>query len=94
MEILYYIIPPIILYIGHYFAMQHGSQMQQRNLHKPAKNVLFVLAHPDDECMFFTPTVMSMKKESNLFILVLSNGGYDGLGKIRAKEMEKAASAM
>ena len=44
--------------------------------------------------MFFTPTVMNMKKESNLFILVLSNGGYDGLGKIRTKEMEMAASAM
>ena len=27
----------------------------------------------------------------NLYILVLSNGGYDGLGKIREKEMEAAA---
>lgn len=35
-----------------------------------------------------------MKKESSLSILVLSNGGYDGLGKVRAKEMDKAASAM
>ena len=35
-----------------------------------------------------------MKETSNLYILVLSNGGYDGLGKIREKEMEKAAKYM
>ena len=29
----------------------------------------------------------------NLYILVLSNGGYDGLGRIREKEMEQAARA-
>jgi N-acetylglucosaminylphosphatidylinositol deacetylase len=52
---------------------------------------LFVLAHPDDETVFFTPTVHAMREQSNLHILVLSNGGYDGLGKIREKEMEKAA---
>ena len=46
------------------------------------------------ECRFFTPTIHAMKETSNLYILVLSNGGYDGLGKIREKEMEKAAKYM
>ena len=44
--------------------------------------------------MFFTPTIEAMKKESDLYILVLSNGGYDGLGKIRQKEMELASKYM
>ena len=35
-----------------------------------------------------------MKRNQNLYILVLSNGNYDGLGKIREKEMEKAAKYM
>jgi LmbE family N-acetylglucosaminyl deacetylase len=35
-----------------------------------------------------------MKKESDLYILVLSNGGFDGLGKIRQKEMELASKYM
>ena len=60
----------------------------------PSPITLFVLAHPDDECMFFTPTVHGMRKKSELHILVLSNGGYDGLGKIRTKEMEVAAKEM
>ena len=45
-------------------------------------------------CRFFTPTIEAMKQNQNLYILVLSNGGYDGLGKIREKEMEKAANYM
>jgi len=32
-----------------------------------------------------------MREESNLYLLVLSNGGWEGLGKEREKEMEKAA---
>ena len=32
-----------------------------------------------------------MRETSNLYLLVLSNGGWEGLGKIREKEMEKAA---
>ena len=35
-----------------------------------------------------------MKKKSNLFLLVLSNGGYDGLGKERTEEMAVAAKYM
>jgi N-acetylglucosaminylphosphatidylinositol deacetylase len=44
--------------------------------------------------MFFTPTIYAMKEWSNLYLLVLSNGGYDGLGKIREREMETAAKQM
>ena len=44
--------------------------------------------------MFFTPAIYNMKQTADLYLLVLSNGGYDGLGKIREKEMEKAANQM
>ena len=40
---------------------------------------------------FFTPTIHGMREEANLYLLVLTNGGYDGLGKIREKEQELAA---
>ena len=56
------------------------------------KNTLFVLAHPDDESMFFTPTIEGMKEGSELYLLVISNGGYDGLGLERTAEMLAAAS--
>jgi hypothetical protein len=58
------------------------------------KNTLFVVAHPDDETMFFSPTVLGMQEErgSNLYLLVISNGGHDGLGLERTREMMHAAS--
>merc|ERR1719329_1608409 len=59
-----------------------------------SKHTLFVTDHPDDECMFFTPTIHAMRKTSNLYLLVLSNGGYDGLGKEREKEMCMASKHM
>lgn len=43
---------------------------------------------------FFTPVITTMRKSNNLYILVISNGGYDGLGKQREKEMEKAAAEL
>lgn len=41
-----------------------------------ASRVLLVTAHPDDECMFFGPTLIALKKRSNcrIFVLCLSKG--------------------
>ena len=44
---------------------------------KEKRNALLCIAHPDDEVMFFAPTLMSLIKESgenNVFILCLSTG--------------------
>lgn len=42
------------------------------------RRVLIVTAHPDDECMFFGPTILSLAKRSNctVYLLCLSNGEY------------------
>ncbi|EEB06371.1 pig-L [Schizosaccharomyces japonicus yFS275] len=57
-------------------------------------DVLFVFAHPDDESMFFGPTVdfVSRRRHGGVHLLCLSNGNADGLGAIRAKEIVEAAS--
>lgn len=53
------------------------------------KEVLIVIAHPDDETIFFFPTMKSLiSKGVKVNILCLSNGDYDGLGNIREKEMQ------
>lgn len=43
---------------------------------KAAKRVMFVIAHPDDECMFFGPLILSLSKlqDCQLHLLCLSNG--------------------
>lgn len=45
-----------------------------------ARNVCLITAHPDDECMFFTPTLLALLDQSegsipsNVFVLCLSTG--------------------
>jgi len=58
------------------------------------KKVLLLIAHPDDEAMFFAPTLLSLTRpelENYIKILCLSSGNADGLGEMRKKELVKSA---
>ena len=43
-----------------------------------AKRVLLVIAHPDDETMFFGPTMLNLSRRegTEVYLLCLSNGDY------------------
>ncbi|XP_047307687.1 N-acetylglucosaminyl-phosphatidylinositol de-N-acetylase-like [Impatiens glandulifera] len=59
------------------------------------RNVLLVIAHPDDESMFFTPTINYLiSLGHNLHILCLSNGNADGLGDTRNRELYQACAVL
>ena len=54
--------------------------------------MLIVIAHPDDEAMFFLPTIHALQQELNeVYLLCLSNGDAAGLGRIREKELQESA---
>ncbi|KAH9410967.1 putative GlcNAc-PIde-N-acetylase [Ordospora pajunii] len=55
----------------------------------PGGRCLLLIAHPDDESMFFAPTLLNLRR--NVDILCLSNGDKYGKGKIREKELRKVA---
>jgi N-acetylglucosaminylphosphatidylinositol deacetylase len=58
------------------------------------KRICLLIAHPDDEAMFFSPTLLSLAKpesQNRIFILCLSSGDADGLGHIRKTELKKSA---
>lgn len=58
------------------------------------KRIVLLIAHPDDESMFFSPTVTKLTEpalENHLKILCLSSGNAEGLGDIRKNELESAA---
>lgn len=56
---------------------------------------ILVIAHPDDESMFFIPTIRALQQAGEtLWLLCLTTGGYDGLGKQRTKEMNQAANLL
>ncbi|XP_048617713.1 probable N-acetylglucosaminyl-phosphatidylinositol de-N-acetylase isoform X1 [Brassica napus] len=59
------------------------------------KNVLFVIAHPDDESMFFSPTINYLASSGyNLHMLCFSTGNADGMGSIRKDELHQACAVL
>lgn len=61
------------------------------------KRVLIVTAHPDDESMFFAPTILGLKAQDEncrVFILCLSNGNFDKKGKERRTELWNACEIL
>lgn len=59
-----------------------------------AGRTLLVTAHPDDEALFFGPTLTALKDQrQEVFILCLTNGNAHGLGAIRQRELLEAAAA-
>ncbi len=55
---------------------------------------LLVTAHPDDESMFFIPTLKNLRDAPNVHVLCLSNGDYRDAsdGPTRTREMHDACS--
>ncbi|KXN83231.1 N-acetylglucosaminyl-phosphatidylinositol de-N-acetylase [Leucoagaricus sp. SymC.cos] len=57
--------------------------------------VLILTAHPDDECLFFGPTILALDKaNTEIYSLSLSTGNADGLGAIRSHEYHKSYEAL
>nr|CAD7446478.1 unnamed protein product [Timema bartmani] len=56
---------------------------------KVARKVLFVIAHPDDECMFFGPVItkLAQKTDSGMYLLCLSQGDHRNKGPERRREL-------
>ncbi|KAG9411634.1 N-acetylglucosaminyl-phosphatidylinositol de-N-acetylase [Aphanomyces cochlioides] len=51
------------------------------------KEFLLVIAHPDDESMFFLPLLLNLQDKANFHLLCLSTGDFDGLGAVRKQEL-------
>lgn len=61
------------------------------------KRVLIVTAHPDDESMFFAPTILGLKAQDpacRVFILCMSNGNFDKKGRERRTELWNACEKL
>lgn len=53
--------------------------------------ICFLIAHPDDEVLFFGPGILNLIKEGNqVHILCLTNGNYYGQGSKREDELRNS----
>lgn len=59
------------------------------------KRVCLVIAHPDDECMFFGPIVRALTRpcsHNQLYVLCLTTGNFYGQGGLRTKELSASVA--
>lgn len=69
------------------------SFFEIKSIKNNLKETLLIIAHPDDEVMFFTPTLKFLTLNNcKLRILCLSNGNFYGEGKIREDEFSKVCT--
>lgn len=56
---------------------------------KRRRRVMVVIAHPDDEVMFFGPTILhfTQREDALIYVLCLSTGDYYKAGKTRSAEL-------
>lgn len=54
--------------------------------------IVIIIAHPDDETMFFSPLFTYLhQRDAEVHLLCLSTGNADGKGSLRVTELYKAA---
>lgn len=54
------------------------------------RRICLLIAHPDDEAMFFAPAVLALARPelgNHVKILCLSSGDAEGLGDVRKREL-------
>ncbi|KAL5544248.1 hypothetical protein UlMin_008032 [Ulmus minor] len=91
----------IVLWIASLFKILVGSSSHSKGVFLTnggtlgKRNVLLVVAHPDDESMFFSPTLSHLTSRGhNPHILCLSIGDADGKGDIRKEELYQACAIL
>lgn len=73
--VLVLVIPPILQLVIAYLVGSDARILPPQLL--AAKNLLIVTAHPDDECLFFSPSILGVldrNKHTTGSLLVMSNG--------------------
>lgn len=92
--LLFFVLLSIVIILSHiYYKTCAGTESTEGCIR--GKRVLVVIAHPDDECMFFGPTIVNLvKKNVYVYVLCLSEGDYYGDGEIRSQELWKSCAEL
>ncbi|XP_061245776.1 N-acetylglucosaminyl-phosphatidylinositol de-N-acetylase isoform X1 [Bos javanicus] len=71
------------------------TRPEQAGLPGGGSRTLLVTAHPDDEAMFFAPTILGLARlRHQLFLLCFSAGNYYNQGEIRKKELLQSCDVL
>ncbi|EFP93400.2 N-acetylglucosaminylphosphatidylinositol deacetylase [Puccinia graminis f. sp. tritici CRL 75-36-700-3] len=79
---------PLLCWTGIFLLFSDHPALFPSSL-RGSKSTLFVVAHPDDECLFFAPSILAtvQRAKSHGALLVMSSGNHYGQGGLRRKEL-------
>ena len=77
----------VLLWTASLYVAHRSTPQDLAKLHP-----VLIIAHPDDEVMFFLPLILALRP--NLAVLCLSTGNYDGLGELRKAEFTAVMEAL
>jgi len=81
----------LLAWLTHIFSSPSKETSFVTNDKAQQQRILLLTAHPDDECLFFGPTIRSLVRSGVMvFSLCLSVGNADGLGETRRGELQKS----
>ena len=84
----------VLLVSSLYFPFHSNSHVL---LDDNASRILLLTAHPDDECLFFAPTMLALREDPThpeIYSLTLSTGNAEGLGEARKEELNRSLDIM
>ncbi|KAF9892980.1 hypothetical protein FE257_000572 [Aspergillus nanangensis] len=89
------LIVPVVLYHLLAYRLANDPRLVPESF-RHAKNILLVTAHPDDETLFFSPSILYRSEDPSVTraLLVLSLGDYRGLGHIRRTELQRSCASL
>ncbi|KAL1502690.1 hypothetical protein ABEB36_007798 [Hypothenemus hampei] len=92
LAIICYVVLCVLLYVCIAQFGLFGFTRDMRN----AKRVLFITAHPDDEVMFFGPTIYHYTHKPNciVYLMCLSTGKNYGMDKTRTNELYESCKIL
>lgn len=90
--ILYLVIPILFATLHVPYPSSHDLLWETNTTRNGPHRFLLLTAHPDDECMFFGPTLVHLlaSKANEVHSMCLSSGNADGLGETRVKELGRS----
>ncbi|XP_019612957.2 N-acetylglucosaminyl-phosphatidylinositol de-N-acetylase [Rhinolophus sinicus] len=75
--------------------LERMKSQEQAGLLGGESRTLLVIAHPDDEAMFFAPTVLGLTRlRHRVFLLCFSAGNYYNQGEIRKQELLQSCDVL
>ncbi|KAF8888573.1 putative deacetylase LmbE-like domain-containing protein [Infundibulicybe gibba] len=106
-NVLYILFLPILLAFVYGPNSSNNHPFHDLRSNTPLR-ILLLTAHPDDECLFFAPTIQSLlsigrvgqsrsptlDSTPEIYSLCLSSGNADGLGKVRQIELQRSLNIL